>query len=194
MAPGAHRRGAASLPHRRLGVRAAPPARDRCPGPRRRRGGRRDRAGLLVLLGSVRPTTRASPTPLPAGSRTAPLPRRRRAHEPVAHRCRRRGARGLASSRCSRTRAGVAGRGSPAPRRPTGRAALRRFATALEALGSTSRPAGSGPRWRSSSSTTARSRSGSTPRIDADIGTGRRGDRSVAGSRPAGRPWTTSSP
>ena len=68
------------------------------------------------------------------------------------------------SSPCTRTRAAAAGPGSPTRRRRSSRSGStsgspRRSRAWVHA----SRPGGSAPRWRSSSSTTARSRSGSTP-------------------------------
>ena len=75
----------------------APPAHDGRVGPGRRRGRRRDRAGLVVLLGVGPADDEATADELArAGRRAADLPRRRGPDEPLAARRRRRGAGRLA--------------------------------------------------------------------------------------------------
>ena len=102
--------------------------------PRRRRGRRRDRPGLVVLLGVGPADDDATADALArADRRAAHLPGRRGPDEPLARRRRRRGPASSRSSRCSRTRGGVGGPGSPARRRrswPSGSTSgsARRFA------------------------------------------------------------------
>ena len=144
-----------------------------------------DRSGLVVLLGVGPADDEATAEALARRDRRAAhLPRRGRGGR--TGRCWTSAARSSSSrsSRSSPTRAAAAGRGSPARRRrtsPSGSTSGSRRPSARS--GSRSRPAGSAPRWRSSWSTTARSRCGWTPPSAGhdDRPSGRRPVRVAAG-------------
>ena len=155
-------------PRRPASREGPPPAGDRARGPRRRRGRRRDRAGARrPRSASARTTTGRSPTrsrarsPSCGSSGTTRAGRTGRSSTSVARRSSCRQFTLYADTRRGR-RPGFTG---AAPPELAERAlpALRRGAAGSRGHGRDR--AGSGPRWRSSSSTTGRSRSGSIPTI-----------------------------
>ena len=168
---GLHRASTASS-RRPASREGAPPANDRGAGARRRRGRRRDRAGLVVLLGVGPDDTDAIAEDL--ARKAAELRIFRDAMAGRTCRCSTIGGAALVVSQFTlyadtrRGRrpgftAGAAPRSSPNGCTSGSRRRSRRSA-------SRSRPARSGPRWRSSSSTTARSRSGSIRRTASGCG------------------------
>ena len=157
-------------------VRALLQRDDRRRGARRRRGRRGDRAGAgRPRSASARTTTRRSPTSWRAGrpscaSSATTTGRTNRSLLDVGGERARRLAVHAVRGHAARSPAGVHRRGAARARGTTATSGSR---TRCAALGRDAwRPAGSVPRWRSSSSTTARSRSG----CDS------------AGERPADRP------
>ena len=145
--------------------------------PRRGAGGRRARsrpsiAGSWCSWASGTATTTRPRTPSRAGSASCGSSRTRRGGRTGRCSTSAATASSSASSRSTRTRAAADGPGSPTPRRPSSRAGSGCGSRTGSGAGRRGRrSAGSGRRWPSSSSTTGRSRSGSTPpTADARLG------------------------